>query len=108
MVVYIIIYGFICAVKQEMHLILPDTIATYAELPGACYVKSWPKLTTDEMDVFTNGGCAATNYIVSNIGRYTIVIIFMVRNVTSSCTISCWTNSSKEVKNFSLGKYTKF
>ena len=87
-----------------MQLILSDIVPNITQPHGICYVKSWPKLTTGEMGVFTNDGCIITKYPLNYINTYTMAIIFMLDNITSSCSISCWTQFNIEVKNVDLSK----
>ena len=90
-----------------MQLIFPNNVDENTLSPGACYVKAWRLLTTDEIDVFTNNGCAITRYpaTVAIDSTYTTAIFFTLDKINSSChTISCLTPFRMEVKNFTISK----
>ena len=94
---------FYIEVPQEMQMIVPDS--AHMNTPGICYVKAWPMLTTDEINVFTDDGCAITKFIVTINSTYTTAILFTLDNVNSSCQrISCLTQFNEEVKHISMSK----
>jgi len=76
-----------------------------AQLPGVCYVISWPSMTANDVDVYTtDDGCTITKYSVSIVNTYTTAIPFTFDNTNGSCqTIACWT--SYETKYISIGKH---
>ena len=92
---------FYIEVPQEMQMIVPDS--AHVNTPGICYVKAWPMLTTDEINVFTDDGCAITKYAVTINSTYTTAILF---TLDSSCQrVSCWTPfNPEEVKLISMSK----
>ena len=85
-----------------MQMIVPDS--AHVNTLGICYVKAWPMLTTDEINVFTDG-CAITKLAVTINSTYTTAILFTLDNVDSSCQhVSCLTPFNEEVKHISMSK----
>ena len=56
-------------------------------MESLCTVKAWPPLlTTNDMDVFTNGSCAITKDPLSYIDIYTTAMFFTLEvNINSPC-----------------------
>ena len=44
-----------------MQMIVPDS--AHVNTLGICYVKAWPMLTTDEINVFTDGCAIIQNWL---------------------------------------------
>ena len=88
-----------------MQLIFSTIVDENTHSPGVCYVRKWPMLTTDDINVYTDDGCAITKYPVRTDGTYTTAILFTLDKINSSCQqISCLTPFKKEVKHFIISK----
>ena len=62
-------------------------------------------LTADDINMFTDDGCAVTKYPISNESTYTTAILFTLENINSSCQhISCFTRFREETKHINIGK----
>ena len=94
-------------VPPEIKMIFPDSVHTNTQQFGACYVRAWPMLTADDINVFTDDcGCAITKYPISNESTYTTAILFTLENINSSCQhISCFTKFKEETKYITIGKH---
>lgn len=88
-----------------MQLILQDSAEENTQQPGVCYVKAWPTLTTDDINILTDEGCAITKYVTRNESTYTTAILFTLNNINSSCQkISCFTPLNIKVKHIRISK----
>ena len=77
----------------------------HTQQSGACYIRAWLMLTTDDIDVYTDDGCAITKYPVSDERTYITAILFTLDNITSSCQrISCFTQFKEEMKYINIDK----
>ena len=74
-------------------MVFPNPVDTNVPETGVCIVKAWPPLiTSDEMDVFTDGDCAITKGSIKNIDMYITAIFFTLDDINSFCLqVNCWT-----------------
>ena len=77
----------------------------HTQQSGACYIRAWPMLTTDDIDVYTDDGCAITKHPVSDESTNITAILFTLDNITGSCQrISCFTQFKEQMKYINIGK----
>ena len=92
----------------EVELILPDYASVgnnVQERPrGLCFAKTWPLLTANDMDVFSDNGCTITKFPFSIIDIYTTAIFFTLDNINSSCLIACHMQLNPQEKNITISK----
>ena len=89
-----------------MQLIFPVSAEENTNQPGVCYVKAWPMVAPDSINVVTDYNCAITKYPFSNNSTYTTAILFTLENINSSCqVITCSTEFKSEVKYINISEY---
>ena len=107
----IIIYdcAYYFEVPPEVTIIFPSLVQYGIQQSGVCTVKAWPPLlTTNDMDVFTNGSCVITKDPLSHIDIYTTAMFFTLEmNINSPCfSVSCVTQlAPPETKNINISKF---
>ena len=98
-------FNIFFTVPPKIELIFPDSVPINTQQFGACYIRAWPMLTTNDIDVSTDDGCIITKYPVSDETAYTTAILFTLDNITSSCQhITCYTQFREEIKYINIGK----